>query len=80
MSNLASIPTNLLRLPVQSVALAPASDDDPSVSVRYDKSLNMIALSVDGTDDVYFDRDSGFSLMDQIARVLEVQAKLGGAS
>lgn len=57
-----------------------AKSENPAISVRYDKPLNLIALSVDGTDDIYLDRDSGFSLMDQIALALEVQAKLGGTA
>lgn len=54
--------------------------DDPEILARYDRALNMIAISVDGEDDVYFPRDDAFSFMDDIARALEVQAKLGGAA
>ncbi|MDV6267030.1 hypothetical protein [Rhodococcus globerulus] len=57
-----------------------AKSDDPAASARYDRALNMIALSVDGTDDVYLDRDNAFGLGDQLRIALETQAKLGGAS
>ena len=54
--------------------------DDPRISARYDRPLNMIAISVDGEDDVYLPRDGAFTFSDEIAEALEVQAKLGGAA
>ncbi|GAB6925850.1 hypothetical protein JCM9803A_63000 [Rhodococcus erythropolis] len=54
--------------------------DDPRISARYDRALNMIAISVDGEDDVYLPRDGAFTFSDEIAQALEVQAKLGGAA
>ncbi|MBW0294019.1 hypothetical protein ATN37_25495 [Rhodococcus sp. MH15] len=54
--------------------------DDPKISARYDRALNMIAISVDGEDAVYLPRDDAFTFMDDIAQALEVQAKLGGAA
>ncbi len=54
--------------------------DDPRISARYDRALNMIAISVDGEDDVYLPRDGAFNFSDEIAQALEVQAKLGGAA
>ncbi|WP_341513674.1 hypothetical protein AAC389_15855 [Rhodococcus qingshengii] len=54
--------------------------DDPRISARYDRPLNMIAISVDGEDDVYLPRDGAFTFSDEIAQALEVQAKLGGAA
>lgn len=54
--------------------------DDPRISARYDRPLNMIAISIDGEDDVYLPRDGAFTFSDEIAQALEVQAKLGGAA
>ncbi|MFD4932674.1 hypothetical protein ACFWMS_28230 [Peribacillus butanolivorans] len=54
--------------------------DDPRISARYDRALNMIAISVDGEDDVYLPRDGAFAFSDKIRVALEVQAKLGGAA
>ena len=54
--------------------------EDPRISARYDRPLNMIAISVDGEDDVYLPRDGAFTFSDEIAQALEVQAKLGGAA
>jgi|GEM_PF-5705912 len=75
-SELSSIPADLIRFPVSGFTKI----EHPAISVRYDQPLNMIALSVDGTDDIYFDRDSTFSLMDEMEKALEVQAKLGGVA
>jgi len=53
---------------------------DPRISARYDRPLNMIAIGLDGEDDVYLPRDGAFSFLDEIAQALEVQAKLGGTA
>ncbi|MCQ4150254.1 hypothetical protein [Rhodococcus qingshengii] len=73
-ADLSIIPADLIRFPVS----AGVKVERPAVDVRYDRALNMIALSVDGADDIHFGRDSTFSLMDEIEKALEVQAKLGG--
>lgn len=54
--------------------------DDPRISARYDRPLNMIAISIDGEDDVYLPRDGAFTFSDEIAEALKVQAKHGGAA
>lgn len=51
---------------------------DPHISARYDAPLNAIALSVDGTDDLYFDRDATFLLVDELLTAVRDQAKNGG--
>lgn len=65
---------------VNSSACPVEKVDDPRISARYDRPLNMIAISVDGEDDVYLPRDGAFTFSDEIAQALEVQAKLGGAA
>lgn len=58
---------------------SPATDvTDPHISVRYDAPLNAIAMSVGGTDDLYFDRDATFLLIDELRAALHDQAKNGG--
>nr|WP_136471346.1 hypothetical protein [Rhodococcus qingshengii]THJ70694.1 hypothetical protein EU244_15255 [Rhodococcus qingshengii] len=51
---------------------------DPHISARYDAPLNAIAMSVGGTDDLYFDRDATFLLIDELRAALHDQAKNGG--
>ena len=51
---------------------------DPHISARYDAPLNAIAMSVGGTDDLYFDRDATFLLVDELRAALHDQAKNGG--
>lgn len=51
---------------------------DPHISARYDAPLNAIAMSVGGTDDLYFDRDATFLLVDELLTALRDQAKNGG--
>lgn len=51
---------------------------NPHISARYDAPLNAIALSVGGTDDLYFDRDATFLLIDELRAALHDQAKNGG--
>lgn len=51
---------------------------DPHISARYDAPLNAIAMSVGGTDDLYFDRDATFLLVDELRAALHEQAKNGG--
>lgn len=51
---------------------------DPHISARYDAPLNAIAMSVGGTDDLYFDRDATFLLVDELRAALHDQAKSGG--
>lgn len=62
---------------------APATDADldaPFIDARYDRPMNCIILSCDGSDFAALDRDSGFSAIDRIGKALEMQAKLGGAA
>lgn len=51
---------------------------DPHISARYDAPLNAIAMSVGGSDDLYFDRDATFLLIDELRAALHDQAKNGG--
>lgn len=51
---------------------------DPHISARYDSPLNAIAVSVGGADDLYFDRDATFLLIDELRAALHDQAKNGG--
>lgn len=51
---------------------------DPHISARYDAPLNAIAMCVGGTDDLYFDRDATFLLIDELRAALHDQAKNGG--
>lgn len=64
---------------VGGASATPATEvTDPHISARYDAALNAIAMSVGGTDDLYFDRDATFLLVDELLAALHEQAKNGG--
>lgn len=66
---------------VETAAPAPDADlDVPFIDARYNRPMNCIILSCDGSEFAALDRDSGFAAIDRISRALEVQAKLGGVS
>ncbi|MDZ7910776.1 MAG: hypothetical protein U5O16_02920 [Rhodococcus sp. (in: high G+C Gram-positive bacteria)] len=63
----------------RDASATPATEvTDPHISARYDAPLNAIAMSVGGTDDLYFDRDATFLLVDELRAALHDQAKNGG--
>ena len=52
--------------------------EDPHISARFDAPLNVIALRVGDTDDLFFDRDATFLVVDELLAALKDQAKNGG--